>query len=219
MPSRRLRLLPLALAAATVVVPVVSGCGSDAPPTGAAIRQRDSLPVMVTHGVSKLISDSGVVRYKVIAEEWRVYDRTQPPRQEFPQGIFLQRLDENFQVDLFITADTAFCYNENLWDLRGNVYIKNFSNSTTFRTPHLYWDMTRHELYSDSYMHIVTPDRNIRGRGFTANEQLTQYHIRQSSGYMPLPGESSPAAAAPAAPADTLIALPPQREREQSHGK
>lgn len=43
---------------------------------GARVVNRDSLPVMTTRGVSKLITDSGVVRYKIIAEEWRVYDRT-----------------------------------------------------------------------------------------------------------------------------------------------
>ena len=56
-------------------------CTSDAPPTAAAVRQRDSLPVMTTWGVSKLISDSGVVRYKLIAERWDIYDLTNPPRQ------------------------------------------------------------------------------------------------------------------------------------------
>ncbi len=90
-----------------LAVTSVWGCGNDAPPTGAAITDRDSMPVMVTHGVSKLISDSGVVRYKVIAEEWRVFDKTNPQRQEFPKGLFLLRYDKRFNVDLYITADTA----------------------------------------------------------------------------------------------------------------
>ena len=47
-----------------------SACDNGAPPSGSAVRNRDSLPVMVTYGVSKLISDSGVVRYKIISEEW-----------------------------------------------------------------------------------------------------------------------------------------------------
>ena len=42
-----------------------SACDNGGPPNGSAVRNRDSLPMMVTYGVSKLISDSGVVRYKI----------------------------------------------------------------------------------------------------------------------------------------------------------
>ena len=118
------------------------GCSSDAPPTAAAIHQRDSLPVMTTLGVSKLISDSGVIRYKVIAERWDIYDQTKPPRQEFPHGIFLQQFDEKFHVSLYLTADTAYCYNQTLWKLRGRVFARN-AKGATFSSEELYWDMVK----------------------------------------------------------------------------
>ena len=59
-----------------VALSALAGCGSEAPPMGDAMPQRDSMPVMTTFGVSKLISDSGVMRYKMVAEEWRVFDKT-----------------------------------------------------------------------------------------------------------------------------------------------
>lgn len=167
-------------------------CGNDAPPMSGAIRQRDSTPVMVTYGVSKLISDSGLVRYKILAEEWKVFDRTKPPRQEFTRGIFLERFDNQFRPNLHITADTAFCYDQNLWELRGRVFIRNDANQTTFSTELLYWDMAKHQLYSDKFMHIITPDRELKGNWFKSNESMTQYEIRQARGYMPMPQESSP---------------------------
>lgn len=45
---------------------------------GEAITERDSLPVMTTLGVTTLISDSGVTRYRVNTEEWMMYDRKKP---------------------------------------------------------------------------------------------------------------------------------------------
>lgn len=167
-------------------------CGSDAPPMSGSIKQRDSTAVMVTYGVSKLISDSGMVRYKILAEEWKVFDRTKPPRQEFERGIFLERFDNQFKPNLHITADTAYCYDQNLWELRGRVFIRNDANGTTFSTQLLYWDMGKHQLYSNKYMHIVTPDRELEGNWFRSNEAMTQYEIRQARGYMPMPQESSP---------------------------
>ena len=56
-----------------------------------AITCRDSVPVMVTRDVSTYISDSGVVRYKIITDEWKVYDRLDPSRWTFEQGIYLEK--------------------------------------------------------------------------------------------------------------------------------
>ena len=165
-------------------------CGNDAPPTGAAVRNRDSMAVMVTYGVSKMISDSGVMRYKVIAEEWRVFDKTHPARQEFTKGIFLERFDNNFQVDLYLTADTAYCYDQNLWELRGRVFIKNIANGIKVRTQKLFWDMGQHEIFSDVFTHLVTPDRDIKGNWFRSNENMTEFYIKQTSGYMPMPDDN-----------------------------
>ncbi len=157
---------------------------------------------MVTKGVSKLISDSGVIRYKIVAEEWAVYDQTNPPRQVFPKGIFLERFNEKFKVDLSVTADTAYCYNQNLWELRGRVFVRNIKNET-FATEELFWDMQKHEIYSFKHMHIVTPDEELEGNSFRSNEQMTDYVVSWASGMMPLPRET---------PNDTTDTLPP-RER------
>ena len=167
-----------------------SACGTEAPPMGQAIEDRDSMPVMVTYGVSKLISDSGVIKYKIVSEEWAVYDRTFPPRQEFLKGIFLEQYDEKFNPTLHITADTAFCYNQKLWELRGRVVIRNHKKKTIFRTEELYWDMREHKVHSNKHMKIVTPDREIEGDCFVSNEEMTQYHISQSRGSIPMPKEN-----------------------------
>ena len=42
------------------------------------IYNRETQPILKSVGVSTLISDSGVIRYKIISEDWFIYDRTQP---------------------------------------------------------------------------------------------------------------------------------------------
>lgn len=188
---------------ALVAIPFVlmpSGCNNEAPPVSSMQQHRDSMALMTTYGVSKLISDSGIMRYRIIAEEWKLYDKTQPPRQEFPRGIFLERLDNHFKMDLYIIADTAWCYDQNLWRLKGKVYILDKENDTRFWTEELFWDMNEHRFYSDKYMRIRKPDREMEGNRFTANEQLTQYHIWQSKGFMPMPKERQKTPAEPTIP-------------------
>lgn len=187
---RHLLQLALPLAILSISVSALGSCGNDAPPTGSAVHNRDSMAVMETYGVSKVISDSGVMRYKVIAEEWRVFDKTKPARQEFQKGLFLERYNNNFHVDLYMTADTAFCYDQNLWELRGRVFIKNMEKGITVSTQKLYWDMGRHEIFSDVFTHLITPDRDIKGNWFRSNESMTEFHIKQTSGYMPMPEDN-----------------------------
>lgn len=162
-------------------------CGGDAPPEGAAVRRRDSLPVMVSYGVSKLISDSGVVRYKVLTEEWRVFDRTHPPRQEFVKGVLLERYDNDFNVDLYIIADTAFCYDQTLWELRGRVRVHNQTSGTLYTSRQLYWDSKLHEFYSNVPMRVITPDRDLQGDRFRSDEQMTRYEVQRTKGFIPMP--------------------------------
>ena len=165
------------------------GCGSEAPPVGSAVVGRDSLPVMVTYGVSKLISDSGIIRYKMIAEEWRVYDRTTPPRWEFPQGIYIQRYDDKFRVNLHITADSAWIYDQKICKMHGHVVLHDQAAHTHLSTEELYWDMKSGDLASDTYTCLTQPDQEIAGDWFRAkiiDNRLTQYHIKQSKGFMPM---------------------------------
>ena len=181
-----MRLLSLLAIVCCIASILLASCESDKPPVAPAIKMRDSIPIMTSYGVSKLISDSGVIRYKVIAEEWKVYDRTNPPRQTFEKGLLLEKFNEKLRIQMFITADTAFWYNQNLWELRGRVLVWN-DEGVRFNSELLYWDMDRHEFYSNKYSHLITPDREVKGNSFQSNEQMTLYEVNVSQATFPLP--------------------------------
>ena len=61
-------------------------CSGKSKAIGEAITERDSLPMMSTLGVTTLISDSGVTRYRVNTEEWQVFDRKKPSYWAFEKG-------------------------------------------------------------------------------------------------------------------------------------
>lgn len=108
---------------------------------------------------------------------------------------FLERYDNQFKVNLYITADTAYWYDQNLWELRGRVRVRNLENGTLYRSQQLFWDMSRHEFYSNVYMHITTPDRDIQGDRFRSDEQLMRYEVIRSRGFIPLPKSMNSSAA------------------------
>ena len=149
---------------------------------GEAITERDSLPIMETKGVSTLISDSGIIRYRLQAEDWRVFDKKKPPYWAFEEGVYLETFDTLFQMEANIKADTAYYYEkQKLWKLMGNVVIRNLKGEK-FNTELLYWDQNTEKVYSDRFIRIEQPDRIITGRGFDSNQQMTKYTIHQPEG-------------------------------------
>ena len=61
-----------------VMLLLFPSCSGKSKAIGEAITERDSLPMMSTLGVTTLISDSGVTRYRVNTEEWQGFDRKKP---------------------------------------------------------------------------------------------------------------------------------------------
>jgi hypothetical protein len=144
------------------------------------------LPTLKSIGVSTLISDSGVIRYKIISEDWYIYDKKDPQYWSFEKGLFIERFNPSYQVDAFISCDTAYFYNQQeLWELRGRVLVKNLKNET-FKTSLLFWDQQARRIYSSAYMEIDGETRKLSGYNFSSNEQMTDYIIHSSKGQFPL---------------------------------
>lgn len=163
----------------------LQSCSSDEGKTGPDIGIRDSLPFLQSYGVSTLISDSGIIRYKIISEDWLVYDKKYPQYWAFEKGLFLEKFNEQYHVDAFISCDTAyFFYEKNLWELHGRVFVKNLKG-TTFKTSLLYWNQSTHVVYSPAYMEIDGEDEALSGYDFRSNEEMTDYLIHSSKGKFP----------------------------------
>ncbi len=179
---------------------LLSACAKKKQPMTDAITDRDSVPIMVTHDVSTYVSDSGVVRYKIITDEWKVYDRLDPSRWTFEKGIYLEKFNNDLSIDATITADTAYYYDQDeLWELRGNVHIQNVQDEQ-FDTPLLFWNQKTKRVYSDQSIRIRQQKRIITGIGFTSNQDFTNYTIKQTQGIFPIKEEQ-------VAPADTTTAV------------
>ena len=168
----------------TVMFVLFPACSGDNKNLAEAITERDSLPTMKTLGVTTLISDSGITRYKIITEEWEIYDKKNPPYWAFEKGVYLEKFDSLFHIDASIKADTAYYYEKKkLWELRSNVHIRNLQGDK-FDTQLLFWDEAKEQIYSDKPIRIEQADKSIiNGQyGFKSNQQLTEYEIYNSGG-------------------------------------
>lgn len=151
-----------------------------------AVSDRAAIPVLDAQQVTTLISDSGITRYRISAPSWRMYDKAEPPYWEFIEGIYLEKFDENLDVDASLKADYAY-YNEQtqIWHLVGNVHSVN-QQGEQFDTPELYWNQQLEQIYSDSSITIVRETSTIQGIGFQSNQEMTKYTILKPTGFFPV---------------------------------
>ena len=138
--------------------------------------------MMTSFGVNTLISDSGVMKYRIVTERWEVNDKRNPSRWIFDKGLFLEQFDEKFHVQSYIQCDTAYYYDQKkLWELRSRVRILT-KDGLRFSSEQLFWDEDRHELYSNVFSRPVTPERTLQGSYFRSDERMTRYYVSNSQG-------------------------------------
>ncbi len=146
----------------------------------------ETFATMTTIDVSTLISDSGVVRYRIDAPIWLVYDEAREPNWKFPEGLHMEKYDNFMRREATVDCDSAlYLKNKQLWRLDGYVDIKNTAGEK-FLTSQLYRDQRGLKVYRDSFIHIERADRIIEGYGFESNDRMTQYRVLNVSGIFPV---------------------------------
>lgn len=161
---------------------LLASCEGQKEHTAPAVHDRDSASMMISYGVNTLISDSGVIKYRIVTERWEVNTVRNPSRWIFEKGLFFEQFDEKFHVQSYIQCDTAYYYDQKkLWDLRSRVSILT-KDGLRFTSQQLFWDQASHELYSNVPSRLVTPDRTLEGTYFRSDERMTRYFVSNSRG-------------------------------------
>lgn len=161
---------------------LLASCEGQKEHTAPAVHDRDSVSMMISYGVNTLISDSGVIKYRIVTERWEVNTVRNPSRWIFEKGLFFEQFDEKFHVQSYIQCDTAYYYDQKkLWELRSRVSILT-KDGLRFTSQQLFWDQASHELYSNVPSRLVTPDRTLEGTYFRSDERMTRYFVSNSRG-------------------------------------
>ena len=192
-----LRVLPCAAVMLLILCGNLSSCSGEDKKVYADDVDPEITPTMTTTDVSTLISDSGIVRYRVVAPVWYVYDEAAEPKWTFPQSLHLESYDDLFNKEATIDCDSAtYLTNKQLWRLDGHVIVVNMAGEK-FLTSQLFWNQKQQTVYSDSFIQIIRADRVMEGYGFVSDEQMTDFAVRNVSAILPaemMTGEQKQAA-------------------------
>lgn len=210
-----MRRLPAIMAATALLA--VAACSHERKEFMPPITDPSAVPTMTTRDVETFITDSGYTRYHISTALWQIYDDADEPYWRFPEGLFLEQYDDRLRPAADITCDSAvYLSRRRLWRLDGHVVMVNTLRDS-FITSQLFWDQTRQEVYSDSFIHIVRSDRVIEGYGFKSNQNMTAYTVNNPTGILPIqrPEGDGDGAVAPADSDSTASAAMPAGNRRR----
>lgn len=148
------------------------------------------VPQMSADSISTIISDSGIIRYRISAVKWEVYGKTKKPYWAFPDGLHFERFDKNYKVDAKLDCKSAIYYvDDKLWKLDDSVNAVNLAGER-FETQQLFWNQKTEKVYSDSLITIIKQYKIIIGVGFESDQTFSKYQIRHIKGEFPVDNQT-----------------------------
>lgn len=147
---------------------------------------QENIPSMYTEEAVSLISDSGLVKYRITTKTWEMFSELEDPYWYFPDGLFIERFDTLFNVDFSMKADTVYYFEKkSLWHAIGNVHIVNMEG-TVFDTSELFFNEKEdpnslEAIYTDKPFRIEKKTKTTTGIGLRSNAYLTNFRMYRTS--------------------------------------
>lgn len=150
-------------------------------PSAGDVTASDSIPTQESYNSTVTFSDSGKTKAILVAGRIRTYGKF---------GYTL--IDSGAKVDFYKSG----VYSSTLTGKRGKIFdatkdvevydsVKLVSeNGSVLTTQKLYWINKTQRIKSDEFVHIKTPNEDIQGYGFEADQNLKNYVIYKVSGQM-----------------------------------
>ena len=147
-----------------------------------AFYLNENLPVLEATNFQTLFTDSGKISYLLKAPKLLRFEDEGRNYIEFPEGMHLIKYDDNKRVISSITANYAKQFvAEDKWEAKNNVIATN-AQGDTLKTEHLIWEEKKEIIYTDDYVKIIRTDQIITGIGFTSDQKLQNWKIKNPKG-------------------------------------
>lgn len=147
-----------------------------------AFAAPENLPIAEATNIETLFTDSGEVRFFLKAPRLLRFENEEKSFIEFPDGIELIKYDENKEIISSITADYARQFEEDKrWEAKNNVIATN-ARGDTLKTEHLIWEEQEEKIHTEEFVKIIRTDQIITGIGFTSDQSLQNWRIKDPKG-------------------------------------
>lgn len=165
----------------SIMVLFLSSCENDVQEVK-KLNTVDTEPLEIQEDLKLEYSDSSYTRLLLKAPRAETYSHLEEPYRLFPKGINVKFYDFYGRENSRLKANYAKEFiRQRLWEAKGDVVVVN-KKGEQLNTELLFWDEKREKIYSDAFVKITTKDQIIKGTGFEADQDFSDYEITDVSG-------------------------------------
>jgi LPS export ABC transporter protein LptC len=162
---------------------LLSACQNDLSEVDKIIPRTDVF-VETAHDVRLLYSDSAIVKVQVEGAKMVRFLDKEDPRDEFPEGIAVSFFGGRDKVNSTLTAKFAVRYEGKKQITVRDSVVWISKQGEKLESEELIWDEENERVYSNRYVRITNAKEVIYGYGFEANQDFTEWRIKQVEGRM-----------------------------------
>lgn len=148
-----------------------------------AFGKKHIVPSQTGKDITMLYSDSTVLKIKLQAPQMQIFDKNVKEKMTvLPKGVFVIFYNEDGKQESTLKADYGVRYeNSKRMEVKYNVEVVS-AKGEKLNTEQLIWDEQTKKIRSDKFVKITRATEIIMGNGLIANQDLTQYEIKEITG-------------------------------------
>ena len=133
-------------------------------------------PLQTVEDMFYVKTENGRLSMRVESPRMEVYEHDTIAFDLFPSGIRVFAYADDGTLETTIVANQARHdkypkhKEDELWSVFGNVVVRNILRKQTMETDTLYWDSKTHEIWTDCYIKLSSPDGFMQGTGMRSDE-------------------------------------------------
>ena len=146
------------------------------------------LPMQTVDDMFAVQTKNGVVVMRIEADKMLRYENDSTATELFPEGFAVYSYTDEGLLETILLSDQArhILYkssNGEEWQAFGNVSVQNIIKRETMETDTIYWDQRSHQIYTDCYIRMYSPDGFMQGYGMHSDD-----HARNAILHRPFNG-------------------------------
>ena len=188
--SKKLYLKSIIIPVFTGIIMLLISCEHNSIEKINEITSELNVPSVSVTNTEIIYSKNAKIEARITSKQINRYINVEEPYMEFPEGLYVEFFDSTQNMTSYIRANYCiYDETEKLWTAENDVEAVS-DKGDTLNTEYLIWDEQKQKIYSDRYVRITNQDGIIHGKGFEADQDLSNWKIKKTSGTIRVENEN-----------------------------
>ena len=142
------------------------------------------VPMQTVDDMFAVKTKNGLVEMRIEADKMLRFETDSTTMEFFPEGFAVYSYTDEGLLETILLSDQARHItfkntNGEEWQAFGNVSVQNIIKRETMETDTIYWDQRVHQIYTDCYIRMYSPDGFMQGYGMRSDDKARNAIIRK----------------------------------------